>query len=271
MATVTNIEPEASSDGQRQRSEIRFPARSLADSVAVAKAIHEQGGGKATADQLAAFLEYKSTSNGAYIARVGAARMFGLIAKSGEFFVVTPLGNQILMPTYSEQARQGLVTAFLNVELFKAAFEEFKGKELPPEFGMKNALRNTFHVVPKRIEIAYRVLMDSAQDAGFFSTRGARTHLIMPPLQVAPPPPPPPAASDDGFEDSSGGSGGGGGDNFDGGGGDSGKPAQLLTNLGAVKARYIQTLINVLEEKGKSGDLDEALMSRIEKLLGDQK
>jgi hypothetical protein len=37
--------------------------------------------------------------------------------------------------------------------------------------------------------------------------------------------------------------------------------------LDDVKARYINTLIAMLEEKGKAGEMDEALMGRIEKLL----
>jgi hypothetical protein len=260
MADITNLNPETQSKvGQRQRSEVRFPSYSLADSVAVAKFIHDKGGGKATPDALAAYLGYKSTANGAYLARAGAARMFGIIMKAGDFFTLSPLAQQILMPTYAEQARQALVDAFLNIDLFKRVFDDFKGKELPPEFGMKNALRNTYRVVPNRIDVAYRVLMESAESAGFFETRGARTHLIMPPLQPVSTPTGLPTDSE--TREGSNKPGGGSGDGVGGSG-----QTRTLT-LDAVKARYVQTLINVLEEKGKQGELDEALMTRIEKLL----
>lgn len=263
MAGATKIDPTASSDDKRQRSEVRFPGRSLADSVAVANTINKQGGGKATPDQLAAFLGYKGTDNGAYLTRVGAARTFGLVVKSGEFFVTTPLATQILMPTYPEQHKQGLVAAFLGVELFRRVYEEFKGKELPPEFGMKNALKNIFGVVPTRVDIAFRSLMDSAQDAGFFDTRGSRTHLIMPAVQAAPPPSTP-AAEEEKQVAFGGGSGTGGGNGTQ----PPGSGAQgTLATLDAVKARYVQALINVFEEKGKKGELDTELMARIEKLL----
>lgn len=56
MAGVTKIDPSASSDDKRERSEVRFPGRNLADSVVVADTINKQGGGKATSDQLAAIL-----------------------------------------------------------------------------------------------------------------------------------------------------------------------------------------------------------------------
>jgi hypothetical protein len=266
MANVTKIETDATSSATTQRSDVRFPARNLADSVAVAKSIYEKGGGKATADQLAAYLGYKSTNNGAYLARVGSARTFGLIAKSGDVFTLTARAQQVLMPTYPEQVRQGLVEAFLSVELFRRIFEDFKGKELPPEFGMKNALRNTYKVVPTRVDVALRVLMDSAEDAGFFSTRGARTHLIMPQLQVAPPVNPPSVTE---FHDDSEKNRGGGGGNG-GGGNDDLILRKGETSLSAVKARYIESLIQVFEEKAKQGDLDETLMSRIEKMLEGQ-
>lgn len=262
MATPTSTSPESSAD-PRQRSEVRFPARNLADSLAVAKAIHQFGGGKASADQLAAFLGYKSTSNGAYLARVGAARLFGLVGKRGDDFIITALAEQILMPTYPEQAKQGQVTAFLNVELFRRIYEDFKGKELPPEFGMKNALRNIYKVGTNRIDVSYRTLMDSAEDAGFFSTRGARTHLIMPLIQPVNAPP----QNEVQEEIETGGA-------SEAGMGSSGEvsagaqESKSASTIEAAKARYLEALISTLEEKGKSGELDTGLMERIEKLLG---
>lgn len=273
MATVSSIDPNPAQEEQRARSEVRFAARNLADSLAVAREIHAKGGGKATGDQLAAFLGYKSTTNGAYLSRVGAARTFGLITKSGDFFVLTPLSIQILSPTYPEQAKEGLITAFMNVELYRKVYEEFKGRELPPEFGMKNALRNIFKIVPARVDLAYRTLMDSAQDAGFFDTRGSRTHLIMPMVKPLPATTPQVSAADDeASAEFGGGSDGGGGDGSDGGGNSGhqpqGKAERLLTrSMDAVKAQYIATLIKVFEEKSKDGELDEKLMERIEKLL----
>jgi len=132
---------------------------------------------------------------------------------------------------------------------------------------MKNALRNTFGVVPSRIDVVYRVLMDSADDAGFFATRGARTHLVMPTFQ---PPSGTATGADGGDTGSSSGTGGGtgGGNGGDSSNGNTGNSQQL--SLQGVKARYLQTLINMLEEKSKNGEPDEALMTRIEKLLGEQ-
>lgn len=46
-----------------------------------------------------------------------------------------------------------------------------------------------------------------------------------------------------------------------------GKPP-AATSLDVVKAKYVQMLVDALEEKLKKGDVDEALMGKIEKLLG---
>lgn len=50
-------------------------------------------------------------------------------------------------------------------------------------------LRTRFGIAPARVGLAYRVLMESAETAGFFATRGARTHLIIPSIGRTPTPP----------------------------------------------------------------------------------
>lgn len=240
---------------ERRRSEIGFPAYGLVDSITVAKTIHERGGGVVTPEQLSAFLGYKGTNNGAYITRVAAARQFQLIqggGRSGQFSI-TPLAQRFLMPVYPEDARAALVDAFMNVELFKAVYEEFRGKELPPEFGLKNLLRSRFGIV--RQDVAYRVLMDSAEQAGLFSTKGSRTQLIIPQVQRVPTPAPKPEGDED-LETQRGGGGGGG----DSGGG----PTVIAQTDDELKRAYIAKLIGML---GKSEQGDPELMTRIEKLL----
>lgn len=267
---VEQLRPDAGQKG-KQNSEVKFPAYNLVDSAEVAKAIHSKGGGRATADHLSAYLGYKSTSNGAYLSRVGAARHFGLIQKSGENFSLTPLATQILMPVYPEQAKQGLVTAFLNVDLYKRVFDDYKGKELPNEFGMKNALKNIYGVVPGRVDVAYRGLMDSAEAAGFFATRnGTRSHLIMPVFQHGAAEPAQPAAEPP--ADSSGGGGVPPRTNVE----VTPPTAELrmisggAPSIDTMKAKYLDTLIRMLDDKTQKGEVDVELMTRIERLLGVQ-
>jgi hypothetical protein len=236
-------------------SGIAFPAYGLADSVAVANAIHNKGGGYATREQLAAFLEYASTTNGAYLSRVGAAKLFGLLLEEDKRHKLSPLAIRILMPESDEERRSALVDAFFTVPLFKSMYDEYSGKGLPEGLGLKNALRVKFKVVPGRIDVAYRAFFDSAETAGFFETRGgSKTQLIMPVLRPSPIKPP---------EQKNGEHEGGGG------GGSANPPPPLVTRSKEdLWNDYIGTLIGALRDKsGKEGEMDKDLMERIERLL----
>ena len=246
----------------RHFSGIAFPAYALSDSIDVAHAIHNKGGGYATREQTAAFLEYKSTSNGAYLSRVGAAKLFGLLVEENKTIRLKPLAIKILMPESDEERQSALIEAFFTVPLFKAVYDEYRGKDLPEGLGLRNALRNKFQVVPKRIDFAFRALFDSAQTAGFFNTRGNRSQLILPVVRFA--------AKSEPIKDGGSGSGGGNGGTGagDGQGGDGGRhtPSQTKTR-DDLQNDYIGTLIEVLREKSKTGTMDDELMDRIERLL----
>lgn len=255
---------------RRSRSPVRYPTYGLADSIAVAKAIHEQGGGVASRDRLAAFLSYSTTNSGAFLGRLASARLLDLITTRGADFVITPLAQRVLMPVYPEQVQEGLVESFFKVPLFKEIYDEHLGKQLPPEFGMKNLFKSRYGLGARQADDAYRSLMDSAEAAGFFRTRNARTHLIVPQVGSAGRSSftPPGDTSDDESPTPTATAGAG-----DGGGTRRVQSVQpAISDLQAVKATYLTTLIEMLKEKtAKSGEMDLALMERIEKLLNEQK
>lgn len=249
-----------SSEGRQApvRSEMRFPVYDLGACVIVAKAIHEKGGGSATDDHLAAFLGYKSAANGAFVNRIAAAKLFGLIEGGPSNRTITQLAQKILMPIRDSDPRQGLVEAFMRVPLYAAVYEEFRGKELPPTFGFKNALRNQFGVTPKRVDRAHAALIESAEIAGFFDVRGSRTQLIMPAISRQPSPIlKEEEDSDEGSDQQKGGGGNGGGD----------LPRPGPKTKQELQNEYIATLIGALREQGAKGPMDADLMARIEKLL----
>lgn len=259
MAEVASIAGPAKK--ARVLSGTKFAAYSIGDALGVARVIHERGGGRATHDQLAAYLDYKSAKNGAYNDLLASAKLAGLITSEGGVLRITERAQSILMPVYPESARAALIEAFLAVPLFKAVYEEYHGKELPPEFGLKNALRTRFGIVPGRTDNAYRALMQSAEQAGFFEVKGSRTQLIMPSVPTGMPRQPPPA--DSGSLDSSRSQHSGGG------GGDDGRPTPPPAKTSdELKNEYVAALIGLLRDKGSAGDVDAALMERIEKLLG---
>jgi hypothetical protein len=262
-AKVSNDDSELK-DKERKRPAIRYPAYDLAESVGVAKAIHEQGGGVASRDRLAAFLGYSTTNSGAFFGRLAAARLFGLITTRGSDFVITPVAQKILMPVQPEHAREALVEAWQNVPLFREMYDEHDrgGRPLPPEFGMKNLLRSKYGMDARQAADAYRALMDSAEVAGFFLTRNARTHLIIP--QIAPPArtasPAVPGVEAPPAHGEAGGRGSGSG------GGGIAPPARGQMTDDPTKT-YLAAMIEVWREKSLKGDTDIELQERIEKWL----
>jgi len=212
MTVIEELAPQPQPHGKlRPRSEIKYPYYDLEDATKLARAVRDKGGGSCTLDQLARFLDAKSTASGAFRSRIGGAVLFGLVAASRGRVSSTQRAQRILSPEYPEDAQQAKIAAFLGVPLFKAVYDHYRGQALPADVGLKNALEHQFGVVKARVATAHRVLMSSAQEAGFFST--GKGHLVEPPTKPAtedgggesqdqgrrlplpsgPPPPPPPA------------------------------------------------------------------------------
>ncbi len=184
-ATAEKVSADSSQDAKAKstgsgRSRISYPYFDNIQSLEVAKAIHEKGGGTCTPDQLAAFLNYMSVKSGTYQTRVSAAKQFGFIRSEGSNIVITERAQQILSPVMPDDAVNAKADAFLSVELFKEIFEKYKGGPIPPEAGLKNLLQQSYGFTADRVGPAVRVLLDSAEQSGFFSTAGDKSRLIRP-------------------------------------------------------------------------------------------
>jgi hypothetical protein len=183
MADIKAVKDMKAGDGRSApgRSGVASPYFDLDASLAVAHAIQQQGGGTASPDQLAHWLGYKSTGSGTYVTRVSAAsKHFGLVDNSGDRLALTERAKTILSPVMPEDAVNAKVDAFLSVQLFSKIYEQYRGTQLPPEMGLKNLLLSTYKVLPDRVGQALRVFLNSAEQAGFFSTTGDRSKLIKP-------------------------------------------------------------------------------------------
>lgn len=163
----------ASDDGKRERSTISFPYGDLHDAVRVAHAVHRRGG-RCDIDQLAAELNYSSVENGAFRGQVSTARIFGLITTTRGAMALSPLGARAVDP---EQERRARAEAFLSVPLYRAVFDEFRGRTLPPAAGLETVLA-TKGVAQKQTDKARQAFQRSAEQAGYFE-RG-RDRLIAP-------------------------------------------------------------------------------------------
>lgn len=185
MATLKSLKVSAR-EGSPGRSGISSPYFDLAASVAVAEAVYKKGGGTCSPDQLAAWLGYKSTGSGTYLTRVSAAnKHFGLIELAGDRITTTERAQKILSPVLPEDAANAKIEAFLGVPLFSKVFEQFRGNTLPLEDGLKNLFLNTYKILPDRVAQAVRVFLNSAEQAGFFSTTGDRSRLVKPNIQAS--------------------------------------------------------------------------------------
>ena len=159
----------------RARSTIEFPYGDLDDAEDVAKAVHNVGGVSCQWDQLAAKMG-QAPKGGGFRLRVMAARSFGLLNYDRGDVTLTDLGIQTIDPKTARAAR---VEAFLKVELFRAAFDKFKGAPLPPAAAIERQFEQ-LGVAPKQNDKARQVFMRSAKSAGYFDL--APDRLVAPAL-----------------------------------------------------------------------------------------
>jgi hypothetical protein len=164
----------------RGRSNVVFPYYDLERSEEVARLVHDRGGGACDLSQLAGFLGYSGVSNGGFRSRYSSARMFGLIEGDTKLVRLTERGRMIVAPVDQADVERARVDAFLEVELFRKVFERFNGASLPSQAGLANLLLNDFRVIKDRVAPTIRILMDSAELAGFFTVTGNRSRLVRP-------------------------------------------------------------------------------------------
>lgn len=153
---------------KRQISSIAFPYVDLDTIVAMARAMHENGGLALTRDQLAGALR-QSPSSGSFMLKMGAARQYGILEQTaGGKYQLTNLGFAIVSRDERKE-RAARAEAFLNVPLFRRTYDEFRGRQLPPRpLGLENAFVQ-FGVAPKQKDNARLIFEKAAKQAGFLS------------------------------------------------------------------------------------------------------
>lgn len=164
------------SQSTHDRSSIAFPYVDLNSAIELAEVIAQNYALQADAADIASHLGHDGPSGGAFRNKLAAARIYGLIETTnrGNTATLTALGRDI---TDSQTARGARVQAFLNVPLFKAVFEGWRGRTLPRDRALEMALLR-LGVAPKQAPRARQVLSRSAEQAGFFTLGPDR--LVMP-------------------------------------------------------------------------------------------
>lgn len=157
----------------RERSTIEFPYGDLNDAIEVARAIHLNAGTSCTPDQLAGYMG-QMVSSGAFRLKISAARVFGLVETERGGVTLTTLGRQIVDQGQEREARS---TAFLNVPLYRAIYEKFKGHMLPPRAALEREMAS-LGVSAKQTDRARQAFERSADQAAFFAHGADR--LVIP-------------------------------------------------------------------------------------------
>jgi hypothetical protein len=161
---------QSADEKKRFRSEIEFPYSDLESAADLAKTIHDKAGSSCEVEELAAWMG-KSASGGTFRTRLGAARIFGLIETGHGRVTPTQLGRDVFDD--SGNGRAAKVTAFLNVELFRAMYDQYKANALPPPPAIERQMEQ-LGVSPKQKERARQTFMKSAQYAGFIDASSGR-------------------------------------------------------------------------------------------------
>jgi hypothetical protein len=161
---------QATEERKRVRSEIEFPYTDLESAIELAQTVHSKAGSSCEIGELAAWMG-QSAAGGTFRTRLGAARMFGLTENSQGRTTLTQLGRDVLDGSGNERVAR--VTAFLNVELFRVMYDQYKGNALPPPPAIERQVEQ-LGVSPKQKERARQTFMKSAQYAGFIDSSTGR-------------------------------------------------------------------------------------------------
>jgi hypothetical protein len=158
----------------------RFTTYDLDGSLEVARVLKERGNGLASADELAIWLGYSKAKNGAFLARLANARLFGLVDGQSSELRLTQRALDILQPDYPTTAARARLEAFEQVPLYKAVLDHYHGQVLPDETGMKNALESRWKINADKSTHVLTRLLDSAEQAGLFKVAGNRSKMVRP-------------------------------------------------------------------------------------------
>jgi hypothetical protein len=167
---TANATPIPADGRKRFKSEVAFPYADLESAIELAQTVVTKAGTSCALEELAVWMG-QTADGGTFRTRVGAARMFGLVETGSGQVTVTQLGRDALDKSGVERAAR--VTAFLNVELFQALYDQNKGHPLPPLPAIERQIEG-LGVSPKQKERARQTFNKSAIYAGFIDAASGR-------------------------------------------------------------------------------------------------
>jgi hypothetical protein len=157
---------------QDQTSQGSYPTSQLKEALTLAQKVFELGGTSTPIpkSQLAAQLDVSDKSS-AFIGRIGAARLFGLIDGRGAY-TVTPESLAYFAPTESGGEKKALAGFMANPPLFKKIVTRFDGQKLPDIKTLGNIFFTEKLVGQTWAARVAGLFINSADEAGVIDSSG---------------------------------------------------------------------------------------------------
>ena len=148
---------------------IDYPRGSLKGALEIASTVRELGGScdkSVCAEKLS-----KSVTSGAFIDRIAASGKYGLVNNRRGILTVTQLYKDYYLSYDDVEKSRILKKIFLNVPVFNAIYNKYRGEKLPVDI-LEKALIKEFDIDEKMANRVKGYFISGAKMAGFLNADG---------------------------------------------------------------------------------------------------
>ena len=149
--TAKPSQDKAGEKGARIRQPRPFPASPLENALKIPQALKDKNGGNPWAPSEIANALGVSAKSTSFYSLTASARDYGLTTGTRESaqIALQPAGRDMVYAVSREAEQDAMKRAFLNVPVFKAVNEYYKGEALPELQYLQNTLQTKFSIEPK--------------------------------------------------------------------------------------------------------------------------
>lgn len=119
---------------------VELPYLPFESAIFVVGELYSRGGGSISKDDFGTFIK-NSVKSSSFVRKLNAMKNFGLVEASGNIVRLTELGTAIAAPESPQQLAQSLAAAFLGIDVFRRAYEKFRGGILPERQFLANSFQ----------------------------------------------------------------------------------------------------------------------------------
>lgn len=150
-----------------------YPVNTFQNSLEVAKAVADSGGANTDVQKsVIAHALGSSDSSGAFIARIAAAKLYGMIEASRNGYRLTDYAKHYFFPSSESEKRTALLMMLKAAPIFAEIIKRFDGNKLPTPDLLSNVLLREFRVPDSWKDRVARFFMKAVSDAGVVDSQG---------------------------------------------------------------------------------------------------